>query len=582
MTHPLRQSRSTHAARGTSIEGHRAAIPLLLVFCALIYLPRLGAMPLWEPDEPRYAEVAREMLESGDFVTSRCDYVRYLKKPPLLFWMTAASFALVGNTEFAARLPSALAGIGSAVVCYVLARSMFGGLAGLFAGGILATSLLQFALARVVRFDGPLTLLVSLALLLFWLGHQEPDPRRAGRVFLAMYPVLALAMLVKGPVGPGLVGLIVFIYLLATRNLRMIARMQLPLGLIIFAAIAAPWFVLAERANPGAARFFLLGENVSRFTTGAGGHPAPVWFYVPVLLVGMFPWTGLLPAAIWHGIRCRRDDEPRRDNAAILCLTWAAVTVGFFSLSGSKVEAYVLPAWPALAALSGSVLARFAQGQGPRGAWRWAYAASLGAVLALVLAAGIGGTIFVRSGSSVPSAAVPGLTAALLVPATISGVLVLAALFTRRVSAFVLMTAALGGLMVALAGVMVSVGAERSLKPLALRAKAELRRDDLLVAYQCIERDLCYYAEHPLVVVGGAPSEFDFDRDGARRDDMWVPEPARMLDLLRSAKRVLAFSPRRDYGELRSDYDGPLYVLDERNGIILFSNRPPRYAGTRE
>jgi len=463
----------------------------------------------------------------------------------------------------------------SAVVCYLLARSMFGGLAGLVSGGILATSLLQFALGRVMRFDGPLTLLVSLALLLFWLGHRESDERRAWWFFVAMYPVLALAMLIKGPVGPGLVVLIVLIYLLATRNLRLIARMRLPLGALLFVAIAAPWFIRVENANPGAATFFLLGENVSRFASGTGGHQEAVWFYLPVLAVGMFPWTGLLPAAIWFGVRDRRADEERRANGALLCLIWIGVTFGFFSLSGSKLEAYVLPAWPALAALAGSFLARFAQHKNAWPRWHWAHAASLGAVLLCVLAVGIGGAVSL--GSFVPAGRVPGLATALVVATVIAGALILASLYRRRLPVLVLMVAAMGGLIVTLGAVMVSVGSERSLKPLALRAKAELRPGDRLVAYRCFQRELCYYAEHPLIVVGGAPGEFDFDREGARRERMWVPELDGALDLLRSDGRVLAFAGRDDYRELRGEYEA-LYELGDREGIVLFANRPSRFS----
>ena len=577
---PIRTD-DTGAAPATRLETPHAAIPLLLAFCALMYLVPLGAMPLWEPDEPRYAEVAREMLESGDFVTPRWNYVRYLKKPPLLFWMTAGSFALLGTSEFAARLPCALAGIASAVVCYLLARSMFGGLAGLLAGGILATSLLHIAMARVVRFDGPLTLLVSLSLLLFWLGHREPDHRRAARLFVAMYPVLALAMLMKGPVGPGLVGLIVLIYLLLTRNLRLVSRMRLPLGVLIFIAVALPWFACVEKANPGVAASFFLGENIGRFAAGTGGHREPAWFYLPVLAAGMFPWTALLPAAIAVGIRDCSGDERQRADGALLCLIWIGVTFGFFSLSGSKLEPYVLPAWPALAALIGSFLAGCAQRGSLWPRWRWAYAASLAGVLASVLALGVGGAIPLPTARYVPSTEGASLAVLLLVATGVACAVVLAALLRSRAKLLVLMAIGMGAFMAAIVALWVGIGTERSLKPLAARAKAELRPGDALVAYQCFRRELCFYAQHRLIVVRDAPGEFDFDREGARRDGMWVPEPSGMLDLLRSDKRVVAFAERDDYEQLRRECEA-LYELGERRAVVLFSNRPSRRSARQE
>ncbi|MGD8237672.1 MAG: glycosyltransferase family 39 protein [Armatimonadota bacterium] len=575
MTEPQTATEDVQGGPVTRLTRPVAAIPLLVAFCALIYLPRLGSMPLWDPDEPRYAEVAREMLESGDFVTSRFDYVRYLKKPPLLFWVTAGSFALLGTSEFAARLPCAVAGIATVVVCYLLARSMFGGLAGLLAGGALATSLLHFGMAVFVRFDGPLTLCISLALLLFWLGQREADPRRARRFFLAMYPVLALAMLTKGPVGPGLVGLIIFVYLLVTRNLRLIARLQMPLGVLIFLAVAAPWFLLAERTNPGFSKFFFLWENVTRYATSAQGRQEPVWFFVLVLLGGMLPWTPLLPVAVAGAIRDRRVPGPGGGNAGVLCLVWASVVFVFFSAGSSKLIVYVLPAWPALAVLVGGGLARAGQEADASRRWRVAHLASLAVLLAGVVAGSTWVIIYARGEAASPGEA-SRLTAMLVPPATIAVASVLGLLLTRRTAGLVLMTAAMGGFIIPLAAVMGSVGAQRSLKPLALAAMAELGPGDTLVAYRSFKPQLCFYGKQRLIAVGRrAPTEFDFDRDGARRAGIWLPDYAAMVAMVRGEGRVVAYAERDDYEQLRSEY-GALHELGERGKFVLFSNRPSR------
>ena len=566
------------AGGGICLQRSQAAVPLLLAFCALLYLPQLGVMPLWEPDEPRYAEVAREMVASGDLVTPRCNYVRYFNKPPLLYWMTAGSLALLGTSEFAARLPSTLAAIGGVLVCYLLARSMFGGLAALFAAGVVATSLLYLGLAVIVRFDAPLTFFVSLALLLFWRGHQEADANRAARFFLPMYAALALAVLMKGPVGPVLVGIIILVYLLWTRNLRLLGRMHLPLGLLIFAAIAVPWFVLAERANPGMARFFFVGENISRYASAARGHENPVWYFLPVLLLGMLPWTGLLPAAIAHAIADQRAAEPARANGTLLCMIWAAVTLVFFSLSISKLVPYILPAWPAVAALLGSLLADWAQQSSRSGRQRRVYAASLLALLATVLAMGICSLMFARS-KSAPPAEMVAPTAALLAAVAIAALAAVVALCTlRRLTMLVLLTAAMGALMAGLMAGMIAGGAARSLKPLAQRVAAELRPGDLLIAYRCFPRSICFYTGQRLMVVGATPVEFRFDPDSARREGIWVPEADEMRALLRSGTRVLAFAKGERYAELKQQYAGGLYELGRRPGMVLFSNEPPAAA----
>ncbi len=327
---------------------------LIALAALILYLPGLGRPALWEPDEGRYGEIAREMYLSGDLVTPRDDWVRYLEKPPLVYWAETASIAVFGVNEFAIRLPAALFSAAQVVVTAALAQVMLGEAAAVLAASALALSPLFFGFARFATLDPALAFFLTAALGAFYMAARAGDfAIGAGRWwFIASAAALALGTLAKGPVALALGGAIALIWLVLERRGREVARMPWLISIALYCAITIPWFVIAERRNPGFIRFFLIHEHFQRYleTTEHGWGP---WFFVPVIVGGAWPWWFFAPA----GISAMRGDGAKRAALRFL-LVWFLAIFLFFSIPRAKLGSYILPAFPALAILAGFGLSR--------------------------------------------------------------------------------------------------------------------------------------------------------------------------------------------------------------------------------
>ncbi len=324
-----------------------------LVACvgALLCLTGLGRPALWEPDEGRYAEVAREMLASGDYTTPRDDWVRYFEKPPLMYWLTAASVRALGPSEFAVRLPSALFSIGQMLLVAALGEVMFGPEAALPAALCLGLSPLFFGFARFLTLDPALAFLVCAGLASFYAGAREElfSRGRARAWFGAAAACAALGTLVKGPVALVLVAGVALVYMLVDRQGWRILQIPWFSCALVYAAIALPWFILAARRNPEFARFFIVHEHIERYLQSTE-HQWGVWFLPVVALGGAWPWVCFVPFAV---LDLRADGRASRRSAFNFLVTWLCCVVVFFSVARSKLGSYVLPGLPPLAILAG-------------------------------------------------------------------------------------------------------------------------------------------------------------------------------------------------------------------------------------
>jgi 4-amino-4-deoxy-L-arabinose transferase-like glycosyltransferase len=328
-------------------------IPALLLVCGICFFLNLGSTPLLEPDEGRNAEVAREILVTGDWVTPHLNFARKLNKPILLFSASALSMRLFGVNEFAARVPSAVAAVLGVVAVYLLGRRMFGERSGLFAALILATSPIYIAFSRLVIFDMMLAAFFTLAMLFFYLGFTENAPGKKRLYYLVFYAATALAVLAKGLIGIVLPLAIIGLFLLATRGLGRIREMEILRGPLLFLAVAAPWYVLVSVSNPEFPRNFFITEHVTRYTTETFHRIKPFWYYILVLVAGLFPWILSLPwaiAASWRDYV--KEGSGRRQEMLFLAL-WAGFIFIFFTFSRAKQPAYLLPLFPSVALLIG-------------------------------------------------------------------------------------------------------------------------------------------------------------------------------------------------------------------------------------
>lgn len=440
---------------------------VLLAICSLLFLPGLGGRDLWNPDEPRYAEVAREMLASGNLLVPHLNGEIYGHKPPLMFWAVALSSLIVGRLdELAVRLPSALAAIGSVLLVHGLGRRLFGEAAAMLAGVALATSAKILWQARTGQIDMLLTLLVTATAYLWVRAFLERRPP----LYLAGFATAGLGTLAKGPVAllPLLLSFVAF--LLLERRRRELARMRIGLGLLIWAGVGLAWLVPAALWAGGTYLHELtVTQNFTRFTAGAAyagtrGHLHPWYYYLTVLPVEFLPWSLLLPAsgiAIWRG----GNDEQHRSARLLAC--WAVVTVLFLSLSAAKRSVYVLQMYPAMALLVGAGGALMSASERRLKFWT-----SLPVGLFAILLALAGAAVAVIGPSRpearlVPAAFRYGLVAALGLIAVGAATAAGMALRQRMLLSYGILAAAFGvGALAALWGLLPFLDAVKSVRPI--------------------------------------------------------------------------------------------------------------------
>jgi 4-amino-4-deoxy-L-arabinose transferase-like glycosyltransferase len=394
---------------GETLPGRPALLLLALTGALLLF--RLGALPLLGPDEPRYTRVAIEMHRAGDPVLPTLQGQPWLEKPPLFYWVAGLFFSVLGETESAARMPSIIATLVMVGWTALLGARLYGRAAGLHAGFIVGTSILIFVYGRAAAMDMLVAACVSLSigfLALRTLGVAGTLAVPAAWIFAAV------GTLGKGPLGVLLPALVFGVFILLGRDWGGLRRAVSPWGAALFLLIAAPWYVLMwRREGESFVDTFLLQHNVERFLTTVHHHPGGIFYYVPLIVAGLFPWSALLVPAL-VGLRAVRSRTDR------FVLVWFLAPLLFFTAAGSKLPGYILPCLPPLAILMGRSAAEAARGEVSRVALR--AGALLGVALgALVACLPIG---LFRTGD-------PGWAAAL--PLGLWG-LIVTLLFSRRVS----------------------------------------------------------------------------------------------------------------------------------------------------
>ena len=329
---------------------------LLTALISLFFGFMLGNRPLSVPDEGRYVEIPREMVATGDYLTPRLNGVKYFEKPVLFYWLEGFSIKLFGLKGFALRLWPALFALTGCLVIYGSGLRLFGRRTGLISATVLATSLLYYALSRAIILDMPVSVLLSGALLCFLLGTHEPPGLRRRLFMWGFYSLAALAVMTKGLIGILIPGMVIGVWIILLGEWRVLKTMYLPSGLLLFLLIAAPWHILVDRANPEFFDFYFIHEHFLRYITKIHGRYKPAWFFVPVVLLGLFPWSAFLIQAVKHNLPPSwRERHEHRDT--LFLLLWAGLVFLFFSASSSKLIPYILPVFPPLSLLIGRYLA---------------------------------------------------------------------------------------------------------------------------------------------------------------------------------------------------------------------------------
>jgi len=551
-----------HRIRGSIFEATPAwADPLVLVLLfGFSFFHSLGEAPLLNPDEGRYAEVSREMIESGDFITPHLDYVVYLEKPPLCYWLNALSFMAFGENEFGARFFSALAGLAGILLTWHIGRRVFGRRMGMLSALTLGTSIGYLAQGRLAIIDMLLTFLLTASIGSFLLATRS-DETHKGLYLYSFYIFAALAVLAKGLVGIALPGAIIVLYMALGRRWNLLGKMRITGGITVFLLIAAPWFVAVTLRHPEFPRFFFIHEHFQRYLTSVHHRYQPFWFFIPVLAGLIFPWSCFAPAAV-AGLRGRRACAD--DDAGLFLAIWAALIICFFSCSKSKLVPYILPALPPTALLIGKTLSALLDGDFRslrREAW-FLHTALLSGALGILLYSLLA-----------PKPTIGPLGCAVIAVLLLSEALLVGACRRRSSTAGLFLSLFIMTYLQGIIGppfVIAGMQRKRSCKELARLVAKSANAGDTVVCFSSYPQDIPFYLKRRVALVGTA-DDLEFGSTRGDQSSWFIDYPAfcRRWD---SPGRLFVLVDEDDARVFEKAVTTPIKVCGRKESMLVVTN----------
>jgi len=549
----------TSAPRTEPFADGKVAVVAVAVFALALSLFGTHRIPLIDRDEGRYAEAAREMFVSGDWLVPRLFAVPYLEKPPLFYWLTAISYGAVGVNEAGARMVSALSGALGVLATGLFARHVFGGRAGLFAATVLATSGLHLVLARVAITDMLFAALLGGALIAFYVAETE------GRSFLLFWFLAAGATLTKGPVAPVVCALVGCAHLALVERWRVLRSGRFWLGFPVFLAAVLPWFVAVEVRHPGFLGFYVYKEHLLR--VAGDEHREPFYWYAPWILAALLPWT-IVAAGVLPAMRDRLRERSSAGDGARFAATWAAVVFVFFSIPRGKLVPYILPVLPPLAMVVGDALARRSHGSvGSRAVPR--LFSAIGA--AFIVAPAALPIVLRASPVAIP---VPIVTLC-ATGAVVAGALTIAAARADGWKPVAALAGAVAALELVAVWVATPIAAYTTVRPVVERLRAELAPGDEVALYSGYFPNVPFYLGRiPYYVFGNRELDFGMSIDGP---GPWLLPDLAALESRVGARRVLIVlkSRERDFRDL-AKMRGETEILYRGRSSSLVVHRPNR------
>lgn len=486
------------------------------VLVAIVWFGTLGQRALLRPDEGRYAEIPREMVASGDWLTPRLNGIKYFEKPALQYWATAAGFELFGESEWTARLWPAITGFLAVLLAGWTGCRLWGAQAGLMATAVLASCLLFVGLSHFVTLDMGLTFFLQGAWTAFIFAQREEGGESRKWMLLAWISA-ALAVLSKGLVALVLLGGALLGYTLLNRDRSPWRKLQPIAGPILFLAVAAPWFVAVSLANPEFPRFFFVHEHFERFLTTVHSREQPGWYFLAIYALGAFPWTLLLLPTLY---KAWKQGYSARFSPERFLLVWVLSTFVFFSLSSSKMAPYLLPIFPALALMGGRYLCELS---------RRSWLTHLGILATVAAAALVAATrVAALTDDAYTQEMLQGLAAWLVGAAALLllGIVAAATLVWRKRILAAAIALGLGGLLSASATLVGydHLASYKSAKGLAAAAGPQLKPGAPFYSVLTYEHTLPFYLKRTMTLVQ-TQSEMEFGL--VQEPQRWIPSVER-------------------------------------------------------
>ena len=538
-------------------------LALTLAAIALAWFGTLGLRELVPSDEGRYAQIAREMAASGDWVTIRYNGLKYFEKPPFHLWMSALAFDVFGVGVWQARLWAAVSGLAAVALMMLAATRVWSARVGLATGWVLLAMPLWNLGAHFNSLDIGVSAALA-AVLACCLIAQQPQARveTRRRWMLGCWAAMGVAVLSKGLIGIVLPGLVLVVYTLWSRDWAIWLRMHLASGMAVFALVTVPWFALIAARNPEFAHFFFIHEHFERYTSTVHQRHEPWWFFIPLLLAGFLPWSGL-----WWGLVRRIREAPRtvsRFQPERMLATWVMAIFAFFSASGSKLPGYLLPVMPALAVLGALALDRLAERRFARHLW-------VAVMFGLLIAAAT--PLVARLGSAITPTELFQAYArwlALAAAVGVAGTLIAIVLERRRLRPEAIGVYAMGWLFATTIAIVGhdSVGRSASGADLVPAVRAVLAPDMPLYGVRRLDHTLPFYLGHRLTMVE-YPDELAFGTQ--QEPQAWIPTLALFADRWQHGPRALAIMAPITFNELR-DQGLPMVELARDTRRVVVAN----------
>lgn len=536
---------------------------LTLILGSLFFI-LLGTRPLFVPDEGRYAEIAREMISRSDYVTPYLNSIKYFEKPIFFYWLGAAAIKIGGLNLWSLRSINALLGLLGCLLTYFTARKLYDRKTGLLAALILGTSTLYFVMAHMISLDLPVTVLIAACLFAFILGIQHPPSLKRRFYLWGASAAAALAVLTKGLIGLVFPGMIIFVWILLLNDWRILKQLYLPSCIVIFLLIAAPWHVLVGERNPEFFYFYFVQQHFLRYTTKDVGHYQPVWFFLPTLAIGYFPWLVFLPQALAHALPRWRERVQHKNE--LFFLLWAVLIFIFFSFSKSKLIPYILPVLPPLAILT-AVYLKTAIADKKIGL-------KIGFICLVIISAFFSYVLY----HFIKTSLLPDKHWASIWLNIAGSILLIGSLyccycaFSKPCRATLTLV---GVTWLFLISCLIAIPAidNRTILPLANKINSVLQPADEVVAYDQYYQDLPFYVKRKITILNWQ-NELTYGMQHQDTSD-WMIDDATFWQRWKSDKRLFVIMDMDNFHQLGIIQPNvKYYVLDKTNANVLISNKP--------
>lgn len=533
---------------------------LTLILGSLFFI-MLGERPLFVPDEGRYAEIAREMFSSGNYITPFLNHIKYFEKPILFYWLGAAAIKIGGLNLWALRSINALLGLLGCLLTYGTARALYGRFTGFLAALILGTSTLYFVMAHMVSLDLPVSVFIMATLYAFILGIAKQKKI----YFYGAAIAAALAVLTKGLIGIVFPFMIIGAWLTLLNEWRLLKRIPVVTSLVLFFALAAPWHVLVQYYNPEFFHFYFIEQHFLRYATTQIGHYQPTWFFIPYFIIGFFPWIVFLPQAMAQQIPSRFR-ERKQCALELFFVLWAILIFLFFSFSKSKLIPYILPVFPPIAILTARYLQKASSAKSILGL-------KIGYIALFILSINLAWGLYISTRYAVTTDLPQAqqflcLAASILFIGSLSSLILIYRQQAKCALTLIIVMAWLFLLTLLAAAPYLDT---RSIYPLAIKLKPMLKPTDIVVTYNQYYQDLPFYLERRVSILNWR-NELSYGMQHQDTTDWMINDP-RFQALWNGQKTIYVIMSKDEFTQFKQHHPHPKpHVLDQTVNNVLIKN----------